>query len=47
VPSGSLVFVPNDLRQGQKSKLEKNLSVDYVPNIPDRDLKRSLTISDR
>ncbi|XP_045214573.1 STAM-binding protein-like [Mercenaria mercenaria] len=36
VPSGSLSFVPNDLRQGQRPKLEKNLSQDYTPNIPDR-----------
>lgn len=36
VPSGSLSFVPNDLRQGQRPKLEKNLSQDYTPNILDR-----------
>lgn len=48
VPSGSLTFVPNDLRQGQLPKIEKNLSVDYnPPSIPDRELKKSLTISDR
>lgn len=47
VPSGSLVFVPNDLKHGQRPKLEKNLSVDYRPDIPDRDLKKSLTISER
>ncbi|KAH3869137.1 STAM-binding protein-like [Dreissena polymorpha] len=46
IPSGSLSFVPNDLRQGQRPKLEKNLSLDYTPNIPDRELKRTLTISD-
>lgn len=47
VPSGSLTFVPNDLRQGQRPKLEKNLSVDYTPKIPERELKKSLTITDR
>lgn len=36
VPSGSLSFVPNDLRQGQRPKLEKNLSQDYTPSIQDR-----------
>ncbi|KAL4240618.1 AMSH-like protease [Mactra antiquata] len=36
VPSGSLSFVPNDLRQGQRPKLEKNLSQDHT----DRDLIR-------
>ncbi|XP_052782814.1 STAM-binding protein-like [Mya arenaria] len=46
MPSGSLSFIPNDLRQGQRPKLEKNLSLDYTSNIPDRELKRTLTISD-
>ncbi|WAQ96090.1 STBPA-like protein [Mya arenaria] len=44
MPSGSLSFIPNDLRQGQRPKLEKNLSLDYTSNIPDRELKRTLTI---
>ena len=49
VPSGNLSYVPNDLRQGQRPKLEKNLSLDntsVLPGIPDRELKRGLTISD-
>jgi len=49
--SGSLVFVPNKLDDGSRSKVEKNLLVDplrpaIVPSIPDRDLKKNLVISD-
>ena len=46
VPSGTLAYTPNDLRQGTRPKLEKNLSFDNAPNTPDRELKKSLTISD-
>ena len=46
VPSGTLEYIPNDLRQGTRPKLEKNLSLDNTVNIPDRELKKSLTISD-
>ena len=47
VPSGTLEYIPNDLRQGSKPKLEKNLSVDNTAYVPDRELKKSLTIDDR
>ena len=46
VPSGTLEYTPNDLRQGTRPKLEKNLSFENPPNIPDRELKKSLTIID-
>lgn len=36
VPSGSLIFVPNDLRQDSRPRLEKNLSQDHTPYIGDR-----------
>lgn len=46
VPSGTLEYTPNDLRQRTRPKLEKNLSFENPPNIPDRELKKSLTIID-
>lgn len=47
VPSGNLSYIPNDLRHDQRPKLEKNLSIENnVPLVPDRELKKSLIISD-
>ncbi|KAL3875582.1 hypothetical protein ACJMK2_033520 [Sinanodonta woodiana] len=44
VSSGTVDIVHNDL--GTRSKIEKNLVGHNVPQIPDRELKRNLVISD-
>ena len=52
-PSGNLAIIRNDLNDGSGTKIEKNLLNDpsqqpysNIPQVPDRELKKNLVISD-